>query len=31
MIYVVMFGLIGAAQMVFGVVGPFLFQVKLGF
>lgn len=30
-IYVVMFGLIGAAQMVFGVVGPFLFQVKLGF
>lgn len=31
MIYVVMFGLIGAAQMVFGVVGPFLYQVKLGF
>jgi DHA1 family bicyclomycin/chloramphenicol resistance-like MFS transporter len=30
-IYVVMFGLIGAAQMVFGVVGPFLYQVKLGF
>lgn len=29
--YVVMFGLIGSAQMVFGVVGPFLFQVKLGF
>ncbi|MFY9920905.1 MAG: Bcr/CflA family efflux MFS transporter [Mycobacterium sp.] len=29
--YVVMFGLIGAAQMVFGVVGPFLYQVKLGF
>ncbi len=29
--YVVMFGLIGAAQMTFGVVGPFLYQVKLGF
>lgn len=29
--YVVMFGLIGAAQMVFGDVGPFLYQVKLGF
>lgn len=29
--YVVMFGLIGAAQMVFGVVGPFLYQEKLGF
>ena len=29
--YVVMFGLVGAAQMVFGVVGPFLYQVKLGF
>ena len=29
--YVVMFGLIGAAQMVFGVVGPFLYQTKLGF
>ncbi|RDH74083.1 MFS transporter [Mycolicibacterium moriokaense] len=29
--YVIMFGLIGAAQLVFGVVGPFLFQVKLGF
>ena len=29
--YVLMFGLIGAAQMVFGVVGPFLFQVDLGF
>lgn len=31
LIYVVMFGLIGAAQMVFGVVAPFLYQVKLGF
>jgi DHA1 family bicyclomycin/chloramphenicol resistance-like MFS transporter len=29
--YVLMFGLIGAAQMVFGVVGPFLYQVDLGF
>jgi MFS transporter, DHA1 family, multidrug resistance protein len=29
--YVVMFGLIGAAQMTFGVVGPFLFQTDLGF
>lgn len=29
--YVVMFGLIGAAQMVFGVAGPFLYEVKLGF
>jgi DHA1 family bicyclomycin/chloramphenicol resistance-like MFS transporter len=29
--FVVMFGLIGAAQMSFGVVGPFLYQVKLGF
>jgi MFS transporter, DHA1 family, multidrug resistance protein len=26
-----MFGLVGAAQMVFGVVAPFLFEVKLGF
>ena len=26
-----MFGLIGAAQMTFGVVGPFLYEVKLGF
>jgi len=31
MVYVVMFGLIGAAQMVFGVVGPFLYQVDLRF
>lgn len=29
--YVLMFGLIGAAQLVFGVVGPFLYQEKLGF
>jgi MFS transporter, DHA1 family, multidrug resistance protein len=29
--FVLMFGLIGAAQMVFGVVGPFLYEVKLGF
>jgi MFS transporter, DHA1 family, multidrug resistance protein len=29
--YVVMFGLIGAAQLSFGIVGPFLFQTKLGF
>jgi DHA1 family bicyclomycin/chloramphenicol resistance-like MFS transporter len=29
--FVVMFGLIGAAQMVFGVVGPFLFEGGLGF
>jgi MFS transporter, DHA1 family, multidrug resistance protein len=29
--FAVMFGLVGAAQMVFGVVGPFLYQVKLGF
>jgi MFS transporter, DHA1 family, multidrug resistance protein len=29
--FVLMFGLIGAAQMVFGVVGPFLYQEKLGF
>jgi DHA1 family bicyclomycin/chloramphenicol resistance-like MFS transporter len=28
--FVLMFGLIGAAQMVFGVVGPFLYEVKLG-
>jgi DHA1 family bicyclomycin/chloramphenicol resistance-like MFS transporter len=29
--FVLMFGLVGAAQMVFGVVAPFLFEVKLGF
>jgi DHA1 family bicyclomycin/chloramphenicol resistance-like MFS transporter len=29
--FVVMFGLIGAAQMVFGVVAPFLYEVKLDF
>ena len=29
--FVVMFGLIGAAQMVFGVVGPFLYEGGLGF
>lgn len=29
--YVVMFGLVGAAQLAFGVVGPFLYQDKLGF
>jgi DHA1 family bicyclomycin/chloramphenicol resistance-like MFS transporter len=29
--FVLMFGLIGAAQMVFGVVGPLLFQADLGF
>jgi DHA1 family bicyclomycin/chloramphenicol resistance-like MFS transporter len=29
--FVVMFGLIGAAQLVFGVAGPFLFQDGLGF
>ena len=29
--FVMMFGLIGAAQMTFGVVGPFLYEVKLGF
>jgi MFS transporter, DHA1 family, multidrug resistance protein len=29
--FVFMFGLIGASQLVFGVVGPFLYEVKLGF
>jgi DHA1 family bicyclomycin/chloramphenicol resistance-like MFS transporter len=29
--FVVMFGLIGASQMVFGVVGPFLYEGGLGF
>jgi DHA1 family bicyclomycin/chloramphenicol resistance-like MFS transporter len=29
--FVLMFGLIGAAQMVFGIVGPFLYETKLGF
>lgn len=29
--FTVMFGLVGAAQMVFGVAGPFLYQVGLGF
>jgi DHA1 family bicyclomycin/chloramphenicol resistance-like MFS transporter len=29
--FVLMFGLIGAAQLAFGVVGPFLYQAKLGF
>jgi MFS transporter, DHA1 family, multidrug resistance protein len=29
--FVLMFGLIGAAQMTFGVVGPFLYESKLGF
>lgn len=29
--FVVMFGLIGAAQMVFGVVGPFVYEGGLGF
>jgi MFS transporter, DHA1 family, multidrug resistance protein len=29
--YVMMFGFIGAAQMAFGVVAPFLYEVKLGF
>ena len=29
--FVLMFGVIGAAQLAFGVVGPFLFQMKLGF
>lgn len=29
--YVVMFGLVGAAQMSFGVVGPFLYQVDMHF
>lgn len=29
--FAVMFGLIGAAQTVFGVVGPFLYQGELGF
>lgn len=29
--FVLMFGLIGAAQLAFGVVGPFLYQEKLGF
>jgi MFS transporter, DHA1 family, multidrug resistance protein len=29
--FTTMFGLVGAAQMVFGVAGPFLFQVDLGF
>ncbi|WP_267304612.1 multidrug effflux MFS transporter [Mycobacterium barrassiae] len=29
--FVLMFGLIGAAQMVFGVAGPFLFEEALGF
>lgn len=29
--FTAMFGLVGAAQMVFGVAGPFLYQVGLGF
>jgi MFS transporter, DHA1 family, multidrug resistance protein len=29
--FTIMFGLVGAAQMVFGVAGPFLYQVGLGF
>ncbi|WNG92950.1 multidrug effflux MFS transporter [Mycobacterium sp. ITM-2016-00318] len=29
--FTVMFGIVGAAQMVFGVAGPFLYQVGLGF
>jgi MFS transporter, DHA1 family, multidrug resistance protein len=29
--FVAMFGVIGAAQVVFGVVSPFLYQTKLGF
>jgi DHA1 family bicyclomycin/chloramphenicol resistance-like MFS transporter len=29
--FATMFGLVGAAQMVFGVAGPFLYQVGLGF
>ena len=29
--FAIMFGLVGAAQMVFGVAGPFLYQVGLGY